>query len=194
MQDGHDILAKENVAKYALKVDDQFPHFSLPTISGEEFNSEKVLKDKRYLIVSFYRGGWCPYCQRELQALNESLKDFQNKGAALIAITPEKSSKAQETQSEYAPDIEIVHDDKCSFAKKLGLAFDLPENLQATYREDLDINLENYNGKGDFKLPVPATYILDSNHKIIKSHIDIDYKKRLDPQEILDFLSEQKNN
>jgi len=194
MRDGHDVLAKKNVADSALTVNDTFPSFALPQIDGSEFSSKEALKNKRFLIVSFYRGGWCPYCQTELKALNEYLERFEKYGAGLIALTPEKITKAQETQKEYAPNIEIAHDEKCNFAQKVGLAFELPDTLKKTYKNDLDIDVEEFNGENDFRLPVPATYVLDSEHKVIKCHVDIDYKNRLDPDEIIEFLSEQKNH
>ncbi len=194
MRDGHDALAKKNVADNALAVNDTFPTFTLPQIDGSEFSSKKALENKRFLIVSFYRGGWCPYCQTELKALNEYVERFEEHGAALIAVTPEKTSKALETQSEYAPKVQIAHDEQCNFAEKVGLAFELPDTLKKTYKNDLDIDVEEFNGPNDFRLPVPATYVIDSSHKVIKCHVDIDYKNRLDPDEIIELLSEQKNN
>lgn len=191
MRDGHDALAKKKVADSALAVNDTFPSFSLPQVDGGMFSSKEALESKRFLIVSFYRGGWCPYCQTELKAMNEYLERFNEHCAGLIALTPEKISKAQETQKQYAPNIQIAHDERCNFAEKVGLAFELPDTLKKTYKNDLDIDVEKFNGENDFRLPVPATYILDSDHKVVKCHVDIDYKERLDPDEIIEFLSKQ---
>lgn len=189
MQDGHDELAKKKVGEKAVKVDQTFPDFNLPSINGDQVSGKSLLGDSRFLIVSFYRGGWCPYCQRELEAINESLEEFKKLGAATVAITPETPDNAKQTQSKHAPDLTILFDDNCEFAEKVGLAFELPETLKETYKQDLDIDVEEYNG--NFRLPVPATYVMDANMKVIKRHLDIDYKERLDPSEIISHLKEK---
>jgi peroxiredoxin len=189
MRDGHDELAKKKVGENAIEVGEEFPEFSLINCEGTELRSQDLLSDSRFLIVSFYRGGWCPYCQRELKALNESLPEFERYNAKMVAITPEKPEKAKETREEYAPHMTILHDDHCNFAERVGLAFELPETLKKTYEEDLDIHVSDFNG--DYRLPVPATYVMDSEMKVIKRFVDIDYKERLDPSEIIETLKEK---
>ncbi|TWT46521.1 peroxiredoxin-like family protein [Botrimarina hoheduenensis] len=135
------------------------------------------------VVVSFYRGGWCPYCNLQLRALQASLESIEGAGAKLVAITPEQPQKAQETASKNSLAFQVLSDKDNQLAKALGIAFTLPEAIRPIYRER--IGLAAYNGNDDDELPLAATFIIDRTGEIRWVYLESDYKQRAEPADIV---------
>ena len=135
------------------------------------------------VVLMWYRGGWCPYCNIQLRAMQKSLNDIENAGAKLVVLTPELPEKAKETAE--AANIEIValHDKDNALAKQYGIMFDLPEPIVPIYRTKL--KLPEFNGSDKMQLPLAATYVIDKSGKITYAFLDADYKKRAEPADVV---------
>jgi peroxiredoxin len=181
-------LLSTGVGKHALKAGDVMPDFELPNQRGEM----KLLYD--YLAVSpvvlnIYRGGWCPYCNMEMKALHEALPQIEASGARLVGMAPETPDKAATTAEQNELGIDILSDSGNRVAEKLGLVFDLPEALRPIYQK-FGIDIPAYNGDSSFRLPVPATYIIGKDGKILFDFVNADYTQRLEPSEIIEKLAD----
>ena len=181
----NDLKAK-NLAESALKVGDTISNTTLPNAAGEEV-ALKNLWAKGPLVISFYRGGWCPYCNIELKALQGSLSQFKELGANLVAITPETPDNSLTTSEKNELSFSVLTDKDNVYAKELGLVIQLPEDLIAIYNQ-FGINVEKHNGNTDNELPMPATFVVDTNGKVVYSFINEDYTKRGDVEDILTAL------
>ena len=181
----NDLKAK-NLAESALKVGDTISNTTLPNAAGEEV-ALKNLWAEGPLVISFYRGGWCPYCNIELKALQESLSQFKELGANLVAITPETPDNSLTTSEKNELSFSVLTDKDNVYAKELGLVIQLPEDLIAIYNQ-FGINVEKHNGNTDNELPMPATFVVDTNGKVVYSFINEDYTKRGDVEDILTAL------
>ena len=135
------------------------------------------------VVLMWYRGGWCPYCNIQLRAMQQSLDEIENAGARLVVLTPEIPEKAKETAE--ANDIKIValHDKNNQLADKFGIMFDLPAPIVPVYRDKL--KLPSYNGNDNLQLPLAATYVIDKTGAITYAFLDADYKKRAEPAEVV---------
>ena len=135
----------------------------------------------------FYRGNWCPYCNRQLKRLEDSLQLIKDKGATLIAVTPENPEGVDKTIEKTKAEYSILYDEGLKIMKAYEVEFIVPENTITRYRNS-GIDLEKINGKDWNYLPVPAVYIIDKEANITYRFFNSDYKKRPTVQEILNNL------
>ncbi|WP_340073899.1 peroxiredoxin-like family protein [Leptobacterium sp. I13] len=180
-------LTKQHISNQALKKGDIAPHFSLPNATGETISSTSLLKDNDALVISFYRGTWCPYCNLEVNALKEILPQIHEYGAELITISPQTPDNSLSMKEKNALSFEVLSDENNNVAKKFGLVFKLPKELYELYIQ-FGVDLKDYNGNDTYELPMPATYIVNKKGEIIYSFISEDYTKRAEPSDILDCL------
>ena len=188
MQAATEQLIRSGLAENSLNVGDTVPSFILPNIQGRRVSSEALLKNGP-LVISFYRGGWCPYCNLELHALQRSFPQLKDIGAQLVAISPQVPGKAIEMAVKHEVSFEMLSDAGNEVARKFGLVFSLPEDVRQIYR-DLGIDLSDYNGNENWEIPIPATYVLDTDGTIVHAYIDPDYTHRLEPSEIIKAIKE----
>ena len=181
-----DELMELEIEKNALKVGDIFPEFKLKNAVGKEILSRELLLEGN-LIISFYRGGWWPYCNIELGSYQERLEEIKNLNTQFIAISPEFPDQSMSVQEKNELEFEILSDIDNILAKKLGIVFSLNNELIDLYK-GFGIDLPKTQGNNRQELPVPATYLVDSNGIIVVADIDTDYTKRLEPQAIIDVL------
>ena len=179
-------LIESKLAENSLGKGDTIPNFSLPNAVGEEVSLDSLLA-KGAVVISFYRGGWCPYCNMELRALQQALPEIKDKGATLVAISPETPDSSLSTKEKNELSFEVLSDRNNQLAKKLGLVFTLPESLRPIYN-NFGIDIPAYNGDSSFELPLPATYVVATDGTVIYSFADADYTTRLDPKEIITAL------
>ncbi len=190
----HDLAVIEKAARDlakampnpGLQVGDKAPDFSLPNVYGKQIQLYSLLK-KGPVIINFYRGAWCPFCNLELRALKQNLPAFTRYGATLISITPQKPDKSLEQVKKGHFPFDILSDLDSSVIKKYKLFFTVPKDLVAVYKK-LGLNLEDFNGKGRNELPVPGTLVIDKNGIVRAAFADTDYKKRMEPKAIIDAL------
>jgi peroxiredoxin len=136
------------------------------------------------LVLIFYRGGWCPYCNVTLKAYADSFADFQGAGATIVAITPELPEKADTTAASTVLPFPIAIDTGNAFARSLGLVFALPPSLRPLYRQ-IGIDLIDWNGDDTHELPVPATYVIDREGTVRWAFVEADFTQRANPQDVL---------
>jgi len=179
-------LAEKRIKDKALKVGDIMPLFSLKNAVGETINSAELLEEGP-LVITFYRGGWCPYCNLELAGYQKILPEIKDLGAQLVAISPDKPDDSLDLMGKHSLKYEILSDYNNELAKEIGLVFSLSEDMQWLYKE-FDIDLARTQGNTNYELPVPATYVVDESGRIILSYVNIDYTDRLEPEEILNVL------
>ncbi|MEL6438329.1 MAG: peroxiredoxin-like family protein [Cyanobacteria bacterium J06621_8] len=179
-------LINTQLAEKSLSVGEKFPDFTLPNAVGEKVSIESLLS-KGKLVISFYRGGWCPYCNLELKALQQALPEMEAQGATLVAISPETPDSSLSTKEKNELSFEVLSDRGNTLAKQLGLVFTLPESLRPIYN-NFGIDIPAYNGDDTFELPLPATYVLAADGTVTYRFANADYTVRLEPAAIIEAL------
>ena len=182
-------LVASGIAAQSASAGSAAPGFSLPNAQGEPVASEALWADGP-VVVSFYRGGWCPYCNIELRALQERLPEIEALGARLVAITPETPDNALSTQEKNEIAFEVLSDGGNRVASAFGLTFRLPDAVNDLYKGQFGIDIEASNGEGSQTLPVPATFVIGKGGKVLKAFVDADYTKRAEPDEIVAALKD----
>jgi len=170
-----------------LSIGDTAPDFILPNALGVNVSLSEALK-AGIVIVKFYRGEWCPICNLDLREIQKHLPEIKSFGATLLAISPQKPDDALTISEKNELGYDVLSDEKQLVIQAYNLQFDPGED----YHQRRDLTL--LNGDGSKTLPVPATFIIDTNQKIIAGHVEADYTQRMTPKEILKVLSEMKND
>lgn len=179
-------LQKLEIEKKALKEGDKIPEFQLKNAVGETIKIYDILS-KGPVIINFYRGAWCPYCNLEIAAYQEILPEIKERGAQLVAISPEVPDITMTLKEKHALEFEILSDTDNLVAKQFGLVFQLEDKLIALYKKmgiDLVKSQENDNGE----LPIPATYVINSDGVIKLAYLNSDYTKRFEPMDAVAAL------
>ena len=176
------------IAKTALKVGDRAPAIVLENATGATVDVGTLLK-KGPVIVTFYRGGWCPYCNLELKAYQEILPQIVAAGASLVAISPEKPDDTVSTAEKNALTFEVLSDVGQKVGRVFGLVYEFTDELKSAYHGfNLDIPARN-GTPGEWALPVSATYVIDHDGSIVYANTDPDYRDRADPRDVLAVLT-----
>ncbi len=179
-------LRTSGIERTALQVGQHVPELSLPNAKGETVNLAQLWQQGP-LIVVFYRGGWCPYCNLELRAWQQLLPQIKAQGAQLIAISPQTPDNSLSTQEKNALAFEVLSDSSLQAADGFGIAFDMPKELVDLY-VSVGHDLPKTNGNGRWALPVPATYVIDRSGIIQYANIDADYRNRAEPADVLALI------
>lgn len=186
MASATDTLSKSGLVESAPKSGDILKVFTLPNQNGENVSLASLLS-KGPVIVTFYRGGWCPYCNLELKAYQEQLESIKAAGASLVAITPELPDQSLSTSEKNNLAFQVLSDVNAVYAKELNLVFTLPDELKPIYSQ-FGIPIEEHNGEGQFDLPLAATFIVNSNGKIVYDFVTSDYTERAEPSDVVAAL------
>jgi peroxiredoxin len=181
-------LQQSGLAQRALGAGQRAPDFVLPDATGKLVDI-KALRARGPLVVSFYRGSWCPYCNIELQAWQQELAALQAMGATLIAISPQTPDASLTTAQKHALAYPVLSDVGNHVARQFGLVFTLHESLRPIYAA-FGIDLPAHNGESSFELPVPATYVIDRDGTIAGAWVDVDYRNRAEPASVMATLRE----
>ncbi len=176
-------LTQDYASKPLLQVGDRAPDFELPNALGKNIRLGDRLQQGA-VILTFYRGGWCPYCNLELRAYQRILHQIQAAGASLMAISPQTPDESLSTSEKNQLDFDVLNDQGSKVAQAYNIAFELPDELKALYTQ-FSHALPDINGTSDWQLPIPATFVIAPNGKILLAHIDTDYRSRLEPSEAL---------
>jgi peroxiredoxin len=188
MKNAIDELKTTTILEQALKTGDSLPQIELPNATGSIVKVNEILAQGKKVVLAFYRGGWCPYCNLELRALQQYLPQIQAQGAELIAISPETPDNSLSTTEKNELTFEVLSDENNVAAKALNLVYQIPEYLNELYKT-FGIDLEVSQDNAERELPIAATYVIDTNGKITYHFLEEDYKLRADPQDILEALS-----
>jgi peroxiredoxin len=170
-----------------LFINSKAPDFKATDQFGNEVRLKDVLKDSLVVLI-FYRGQWCPYCNKQLKKLEDSLELIQTKKAKLIAVTPEKSEYILKTIEKTKASYSLLYDKEMKIMKAYAVAFEVDERTVSRYK-NADIDLATANGQKDkIYLPVPAVYIINKEGAITYRFFDADYKKQPAVKDILENL------
>jgi len=180
------ITAVAQEAPEGLFIASKAPDFRAKDQFGNLIRLKDLLKEGKVILV-FYRGQWCPYCNRELSRLQDSLQLIKDKGATLIAVSPEKPESISATVDKTKASYSILYDEGLKIMKAYDVEFEVPENTITRYR-NANIDIEKNNGANGKYLPVPAVYIIDKESNITYRFFDQDYKKRPSVKELLENL------
>ena len=170
-----------------LKVGEIAPDFSLINAFGKKVKLSEQLKEGS-VVLAFYRGAWCPFCNIELNALQSSLPYFKKYNATLIAVTPQKPDKSKEQLEKAEYTFEVLSDLDDSVMKSYNLYFEVPQEVHELYKNRFNFDITDYNGKDRFGLPVPGTFVIDQDGIIQAVYAETDYKKRMEPADIIRSL------
>jgi peroxiredoxin len=181
-----DELSREEIVKKALSTGAQSPNFSLSDHNGKTVSSVDLLA-KGPLIICFVRGRWCPFCVAQLEAMNRILPEIASAGALLIAISPQTIQQSFFMADQHKLRFPLLSDFGNQVAKQFGVAYRVPEDQQNIYRRSF-VNLPFINGDDSWELPIPATYIVDSDGTILFSSVNPDYTQRPEPAQLLEEL------
>jgi peroxiredoxin len=187
--DGITSVANSGVLDAALNIGDKAPNFTLKNALNEAVTLNDQLKNGP-VVLTWYRGGWCPYCNITLHALQEKLPEFKNEGATLLALTPELPDNSLSTSEKNNLEFTVLSDIGNTVGKDYGVVYALTDDVAASYNAGFGLN--KVNGDTSNKLPLAATYVIDTNGIITYAFLDADYTARAEPLEILSALKQLK--
>jgi peroxiredoxin len=170
-------------APEGLFIASKAPDFKARDQNGKEVRLKDLLKKGKVVLV-FYRGQWCPYCNKELSRLQDSLQFITDKGATLLAVSPEKPENISKTVEKTKASYSVLYDEDLKIMKAYEVEFEVQENTITRYR-NAGIDLEKSNGGNGKYLPVPAVYIIDKESTVTYRFFEPDYKKRPSVKDIL---------
>jgi peroxiredoxin len=181
-------LARSFDPSSAIQVGQLLPDFSLSSATGDMVTKAQLLA-KGPILISFYRGGWCPFCSLELRALQKRLPEFEAKGVTLVAISPELPNQSLSTVEKIQLQFKVLSDVGNTFARQLGIVWKQPDYLRPLF-DKFDHNLVPRNGDDSFELPIPASLLVDQQGVVRNIFLDIEYKNRLEPEVALQWIDE----
>lgn len=181
-------LVESGIAEKALKEGDSIPQITLLNASGKQVNVNAFLQDGP-IVISFYRGAWCPYCNLELNALQRALPQLKALGAQLVAISPNTPDNSLTSIEKHKLEFEVLSDLNNKIAKEFGLVFSLAEAVRPVHLQ-FGFDIPKFNGNDSWDLPIPATYIVNTDGKIVHAFVNADYTQRMEPAEIISKLKE----
>ena len=179
-------LIASGAALRALKAGDKAPIFTLKDPEGNSVSSASLLAHGP-LVVSFYRGVWCPYCNMELQALEAARTEFERFGAKLVAISPQTPVNSRKSVRQNNLSFPILSDTNNDVAGAFGLKFALPDYLVELYKS-LKNELPAFNGDPSWTLPMPGRFVIAPDRTIVYAEVNPDYTLRPEPEAMLPAL------
>lgn len=180
-------LKKDRIEDRSFRKGMRARSFSLKSSQGKTINSDSLLGEYDKIILAFFRGDWCPYCNLELRALQEALSRIENKKAKLIAASPQKQEYSSDMREKNQLSFDILFDKDNTLANQFGISFNL-QDFVVPYYLQLGIDLNVHNGNNQNALPIPAVFVIDKDYNITYSFVDADYTNRVDIEELIKNL------
>jgi peroxiredoxin len=175
-------------ADRALKAGDTAPTFTLRDPEGASVSSATLLA-RGPLVVSFYRGVWCPYCNLELQALETARADIEARGASLVGVSMQNAANSRKSVRENKLGFPILVDAGGAVAAEFGLRYSLKPEMISLYKM-LGNDLEVINGESSWSLPMPGRYVIDQDSIVAYAEVNPDYTHRPDPSDLFPILDQ----
>ncbi|MEM9828997.1 MAG: peroxiredoxin-like family protein [Bacteroidota bacterium] len=185
-QRGVESVADSGIMQQAKNEGDQAIDFTLPNAQGQLVSLSDYL-NQGSVVLTWYRGGWCPYCNITLRALQQALPKIKAEGANLLALTPELPDKSLSTQEKNELEFEVLTDQDNQVAREYGLVFKLTPEVSELYKRNF--SLQEYNGNDSDELPLAATYVIDQKGEIRYAFLDAEYRHRAEPEQIIKALN-----
>jgi len=163
------------------------PSFTLQNATGASVTLGQLLSENKAVVLTWYRGGWCPFCNLALQAMTEANGELASLGARLVTLTPETPNESLTTAEKLDLPFEVLSDVGSKVAQAYGVAFEVGGPITELYK-GMGVDLTTTNGNtpgGKPMLPVPATFVLDKSGKVVYSFVDLDYTKRAEPADVV---------
>ena len=179
-------LRSEFASKSAIGINDTAPDFALPNPAGKSIVLKDLLRSGP-VVLTFYRGGWCPYCSIQLRAYQGALPQITGLGGRLVAISPQLPDNSLDTASKNALTFDVFSDVGNKVSRSYGLVYSLPEEIRSALRSN-NKALPSINGDESWELPVPATYVVARDQRVALAYIEVDYRKRPEPEALLTCL------
>ena len=181
------ILVLAQTGPKGLNLNDKAPDFTAKDQNGKSISLKNELKNGSVVLV-FYRGQWCPFCNRQLKQMEDSLPQIKAKGATVLTITPEVQENISKTIAKTKTSNAILHDEGLQIMKSYDVAFKVDDKTIENYKKyGIDFNVANGESNGA-NLPVPAVYVINKEGRIVYKYFDMDYRKRSSVKEILEHL------
>ena len=191
IDDGIRQIAASGIVEKAPKVGDTVRPFALPDASGKTVKLTDLLA-KGPVVLTWYRGGWCPYCNIALRGLLDAEPSIREQGATLVAVTPELPDWTADTVKKDGLTFVVLSDRGNTVAKQYNIVYRVPENLSAVMKA-FKIDLAQRNGDGSDELPLGVTFVIDSKGVVRWAFVNADYRKRAEPADIVGALKALKN-
>lgn len=179
-------VEKAGIVNNALKVGDTAPDFALTDASGVTVRLSELLQ-KGPVVLAFYRGSWCPYCNLELKALQEMLPEFRAAGATLVAISPQTPDESLSTEEKNNLEFPVLSDSDLEAINGFGLLHPVDDRTKEFY-EKSGYDLVKSNGSIGWQLPLPATYVIAQDGTIAYAFVNADYKLRAEPAAVVEAV------
>ncbi|HEY6937716.1 MAG TPA: peroxiredoxin-like family protein [Terriglobales bacterium] len=181
-------LAASGMAGRILAVGAAAPRFELPDQDGKPVSSHELLSHGR-LVICFFRGRWCPFCVAQMEAMNSALSQIEKTGARLVAISPQTTKQCFFMRDQHHLRYPLLSDGGNQVARQFGLVYRVPDEQKQVYSRTF-VNLPFLNGEASWELPIPATYILERDGRVLYASADPDYTRRPEPEEVVRFLDQ----
>lgn len=187
MQTAIDELAATQITKHAVQSGDTAPDFSAPRVDGTGTLQLSSALESGPVVLVYYRGDWCPYCNLQLVEYNKYVEQFAEYDAQVVALSPQTAENSKYSGEANPFEFTIVTDPDNEIAHRYGIAFELSEEIDTLYAKfGFDLHIENDSERAE--LPLAATYVIGRDGKVVYSFLDADYTKRAEPDEILEVL------
>ncbi len=183
--DGIQQIVDSGMLDDAVNVGDKAPGFTLPNATGEDVSLASLLAEGP-VVLTWYRGGWCPYCNLTLRAYQQALPALQAAGATFVAISPETPNNSLDTKEKNELAFEVLSDVGNEVAEQYDLDFTLPQDLRILYDENF--SLPEFNGDNSYTLPLSATYVIAPDGTVTYAFLDADYRKRAEPAKVVEAV------
>jgi len=179
-------VSETDAVKNALKAGAKMPVFKLKDATGKTVGSGDLLKQGNLVIV-FYRGSWCPFCNLYLRNLQKNLSQIKEAGGNLVAVSVENPDNSLTVAKKNKLDFTVLSDPNLSVARKFGIVYQMPKETDELYKSR-GLDIAKHNAMERSELPLSATYVINLKGEIVYAYLEPDYKKRAEPQMIIEAL------
>lgn len=180
-------LQATGILEQVLRPGNKFPEFALLNRNGLTVKLTNLLI-RGPVVINFFRGIWCPYCNLELQALQQSLIELEGAGASLVAISPQLPAVNKRTMLQNKLMFDILSDVGNILSEKIGIAYHMTDEMIERVYKAFGVDLSTFNGDDSWRLPVSSRFVIDTDGTIVASHSDVNYRKRPDPSETVSIV------
>ncbi|MDK2973054.1 MAG: hypothetical protein PWP23_2809 [Candidatus Sumerlaeota bacterium] len=177
----------------AIAVGQPAPRFVLPNAKGEAIGLSALLANGP-VVISFYRGSWCPYCNLQLRAMQDRLPDIEKLGGQLVAVSPEVPDESLSLIEKAELKFAVLSDKDAQVAAQYGVAWKIPEPILDHMRNDRGLDLARINDGNDTVLPIPATFVVSPDGIVTWRYVNVDYRRRAEPDDVIAALHELETN